>query len=77
MNPKQSNNCHHAIVEGILSTPMNNLRKEIEIVMKHKELMKLLPNCSDMKINMPVTIKVMFLSDCKIKTLEKEYDCNT
>jgi glutamyl-tRNA reductase len=31
----------YAIVEGILSTPMNNLRKEIELCDENEELMKL------------------------------------
>jgi glutamyl-tRNA reductase len=31
----------YAIVEGILSTPMNNLRKEIELCNENEELMKL------------------------------------
>jgi glutamyl-tRNA reductase len=30
----------HAIVEGILSTPMNNLRKEIELCNENEELMR-------------------------------------
>ena len=31
----------YAIVEGILSTPMNNLKKEIELCDENEELMKL------------------------------------
>jgi glutamyl-tRNA reductase len=31
----------HAMVEGILSTPMNNLRKEIELCNENEELMRL------------------------------------
>ena len=44
IGPKESKTIEqlsHAIVEGILSTPMNNLRKEIEVCDENEELMKL------------------------------------